>query len=299
MTAAGFVTRFAPSPSGRLHRGHAFSALTAHEAARQAGGRFLLRIEDIDTGRCRPEFDAAIEEDLAWLGLTWEQPVRRQSERGPAYGRALEQLRERGLLYRCFRTRRDILDEIGRAPHSAAEAVCPGPVSSEEERRRLTAAEPFAWRLSLASAAACLGGFSALSFQESGCGPGGERGLIQARPEVAGDVVLARKDLGVSYHLAVVVDDADQGVTDVIRGEDLFSAAHVQRLLQALLGLPTPTYRHHRLLLRPDGKRFAKRDAAETLADLRARGVTPAALRAQLGFQAACPEAGPRSILGS
>jgi glutamyl-Q tRNA(Asp) synthetase len=284
VAGATLVTRFAPSPTGRLHRGHAFSALTAFAATRQAGGRFLLRIEDIDAGRCRPEFETAIKDDLAWLGLDWEEPVVRQSERLPAYGAALNRLQVRGLLYRCFRTRKDTLNDIGRAPHGPADRLTPGPHEPDEEARLLAEGRPFAWRLSLAAAERVLGGLAGLTFKEEGPGPGAERGVIAARPELSGDVVLARKDLGVSYHLAVVVDDAWQGVTHVIRGCDLFVAAHTQRLLQALLDLPTPVYRHHRLLLRPDGKRFAKRDTAETLADLRARGVTAAALRAELGF---------------
>lgn len=279
-----FVTRFAPSPTGRLHRGHAFSALTAFDAARRAGGRFLLRIEDIDRDRCRPEFEAAIRDDLAWLGISWEEPVRRQSERMAAYGEALAELRRRDLTYRCFRTRRDVLDEIARAPHGAAQPVSAGPLPAYEEERLLAEGRPFAWRLSLSAAEQALGGFANLMFHEEGSGPGGERGLVEARPELAGDVILARKGLGVSYHLAVVIDDADQGVTHVVRGCDLFDATRVQRLLQALLDLPTPIYRHHRLLLRPDGKRYAKRDTTETLRDLRARGVRPEALRADLGF---------------
>ena len=267
-----------------MHRGHAFSALTAHQAARRTGGRFLLRIEDIDTARCRPEFEVAILEDLRWLGLSWEEPVMRQSERAAAYARMLQSLRDRGLLYRCFRTRRDILEDIARAPHGPAEPLAPGPLPKGEEARMLAEGLPFAWRLSLVAAREALGSFSSLTFQEEGSGPGGQHGLIAADPGLAGDVVLARKDLGVSYHLAVVVDDAAQGVTHVIRGEDLIAAAHVQRLLQALLDLPTPIYRHHRLLLRSDGKRFAKRDTAETLSDLRAKGVTPEALRAEMGL---------------
>ena len=284
MTPGGFVTRFAPSPTGRLHRGHAFSALTAHAAARAAAGRFLLRIEDIDVTRRRPEFEAGIEEDLAWLGLTWETPVLRQSTRAEAYAAALARLGEMGVLYRCFRTRRELIDDIARAPHGPQTAVSPGPLPPAEETARLAREDLFAWRLALAAAARILGGFGGLGFEEEGEGPAGEHGSIAARPDLAGDIVLARKDVGVSYHLAVVVDDAHQGITHVIRGNDLFEAAHIQRLLQALLGLPTPVYRHHRLILRPDGKRFAKRDTAETLTELRARGATPAALRAQLGF---------------
>jgi glutamyl-Q tRNA(Asp) synthetase len=282
--SAPFVTRFAPSPTGWLHRGHAFSALTAFEAARAASGRFILRVEDIDATRCRPEFEAAIHEDLAWLGLAWETPVRRQSDHMADYAAALQELGERGLLYRCFRTRREIAEEIGRAPHGAMEAFRGAPLPAEDEARRLQAGEAYAWRLSLAAAERALGGFTGLAFQEEGDGPNRETGLIQARPELGGDVVLARKDAEVAYHLAVVVDDALQGITHVIRGQDLFEASHVQRLLQALLGLPTPTYRHHRLLTGPDGRRYAKRDRAETLRELRARGVTPADLRREMGF---------------
>ncbi|MBS0410911.1 MAG: tRNA glutamyl-Q(34) synthetase GluQRS [Proteobacteria bacterium] len=281
MTAAPFATRFAPSPTGYLHRGHAFSALTAYEAARAARGRFLLRIEDIDATRCRPQFEAAILEDLAWLGLAWELPVRRQSEHLADYRDALARLEARGLVYRCFKTRKEILDDIGRAPHGPAEAYVGAPLAPDEETRLLAEGRPYAWRLSLAAAREALGGFEGLSFVEDGQGA---PQVIQARPETAGDVVLARKDVGVAYHLAVVVDDALQGISHIIRGEDLAEATHVQRLLQALLGLPTPVYRHHRLLTGPDGRRYAKRDKAETLRDLRARGVTPAALRAELGF---------------
>ena len=286
MAGSVFTTRFAPSPTGLLHRGHAFSALTAFAAARAAGGRFLLRLEDIDAERCRPQFEAAILEDLAWLGLAWEAPVRRQSGRLDDYRAALDRLRARGLVYRCFRTRRELMDEIGRAPHGPEAAPFTGGALAEaDEAERMARGEAFAWRLSLAAARRELGvAWDALDFLEEGAGPAGENGAILARPELAGDVILARKDLGVGYHLAVVVDDALQGVTHVIRGEDLFEAAHIQRLLQALLGLPTPVYRHHRLLLRPDGKRFAKRDTHETLSALRAAGVPAAGLRQELGF---------------
>lgn len=276
-----FVTRFAPSPTGLLHRGHAFSALTAHRAAREASGRFLLRIEDIDATRCRPEYEAAILEDLAWLGLEWEQPVRRQSERLARYHADIEALRERGLVYRCFKTRREI--DIGRAPHEPAVPYIGSALPADEEAERLERGEAFAWRLSLAAARAALGGFEGLSFLEQGAGPGGETGLIQARPETAGHIVLARKDVGVAYHLAVVHDDAAQGVSHVIRGHDLFEAAHIQCLLQALLDLPTPIYRHHGLLVGPDGKRYAKRDKAQTLRELRAMGMSPADLWIELG----------------
>jgi glutamyl-Q tRNA(Asp) synthetase len=281
---AAFVTRFAPSPTGHLHRGHGFSALTAFAAAREAGGRFLLRIEDIDRTRRRPEYEAAIHQDLAWLGLQWEEPVRRQSEHMADYAAALAGLSERGLTYRCFRTRREVAEAIESAPHGALEVFRGEALPPEEEQQRLAAGEAYAWRLSLDAAERALGGFAGLTFEEHGEGPAGEHGVIQARPEVGGDVVLGRKDVGVAYHLAVVVDDALQGVTDVIRGQDLFEATHVQRLLQALLGLPTPAYRHHRLLTGPDGRRFAKRDGAQTLRDLRERGMTPAELRRELGF---------------
>jgi glutamyl-Q tRNA(Asp) synthetase len=273
-----FVTRFAPSPTGLLHRGHAFSALTAHRAARDAGGRFILRIEDIDRTRCRPEYEAAILDDLAWLGLDWETPVRRQSDHMGDYQAALDDLAARGLLYRCFHTRREIAEAIEAAPHGAMEAWRGSPLPPAEERRRLDAGEPYAWRLSLDAAGQALGGFDELTFLEEG------QGLIQARPELGGDVVLARKDVGVAYHLAVVHDDALQGVTQVIRGEDLFEATHVQRILQALLGLPTPAYRHHRLLTGADGKRLAKRDGAQTLRSLREAGMTAPELRAEMGF---------------
>ena len=291
MTSAAFTTRFAPSPTGYLHKGHAFSALTAFGAARAAGGRFILRIEDIDSTRVRPEYDAALLEDLHWLGLSWEEPVRRQSGRLADYRAALDRLRAAGLAYRCFRTRKEVWGEIARAPHGPGEGpeqqVFRGaPLPADKEARRLQAGEAFAWRLSLDAARAALGeaGWAALAFTEQGEGPDGERGRIRARPELAGDVVLARKDVGVAYHLAVTVDDALQGITHVIRGQDLFQACHIQRLLQALLGLPEPLYRHHPLLLSPAGQRLAKRDRAESLREIRARRVGAAELRAELGF---------------
>lgn len=279
-----FVTRFAPSPTGRLHKGHAFSALTAWRAAKDAGGRFLLRIEDIDPTRCRPEFEAGIYEDLAWLGLDWETPVRRQSDHLADYAAVVEALDRRGLLYRCFRTRKEILDAIGDAPHGPAEAARPGPHPADEEARLLAEGRPFAWRLSLDRAREALGGaaWDGLNFIEEGSGPDGESGRIKARPETAGDVVLARKDAGTAYHLAVTHDDALQKVSHVIRGQDLFEATHIQRLIQALMGWPAPVYRHHRLLAGPDGRRYAKRDRSVTLAELRAGGLTPDRLRAEL-----------------
>ena len=274
----GFSTRFAPSPTGLLHRGHAYSALTAFDAAKAARGRFVLRIEDIDATRARPEFEAAIYEDLAWLGLEWETPVRRQSEHLADYEAALTSLRERGLIYRCFRTRKEVAEDIQNAPHGPGDAFRGAPLHPNEEDRWLEEGRAYAWRLSLDAAAEAVGGFERLRFNDA------DRGRVIAKPQTAGDVVLARKDVGVAYHLAVVVDDALQKIDHVIRGEDLFEATHIQRLLQALLGLRTPVYRHHPLLLGPDGKRFAKRDKGETLRDLRARGVTPDALRRQIGL---------------
>jgi glutamyl-Q tRNA(Asp) synthetase len=265
-----FVTRFAPSPTGYLHLGHAFSALTAFEAARAAGGRFLLRIEDIDQGRARPAFEAAIYEDLAWLGLVWETPVRRQSEHMNAYAGVLQTLIDRGLVYRCFRTRKEVAEAIASAPHGPSGEVFSGEaLPPQEERARLEAGDAYAWRLSLKRARAELGPrYFALSFVD-------ETGPVRAEPERLGDVVLARKDFPTSYHLASVWDDALQGVTHVIRGEDLREAAHLHVLLQALLALPTPDYRHHRLVLGVDGKRLAKRDQAATLRALREAGKSP------------------------
>lgn len=281
-----FVTRFAPSPTGRLHRGHAFAALTAWRAAREGGGRFLLRIEDIDPIRCKPAFEDAIVEDLAWLGLAWDGPVRRQSEHLTDYAAVIGALDGRGLLYRCFRTRKDILDAIGDAPHGPVEAARPGPHPADEEAALLAQGRAFAWRLSLDRAREALGdvAWHALAFIEEGLGPNGERGLIKVRPETAGDVVLARKEAGAAYHVAVTHDDALQGVTHVVRGEDLFEATHVQVLIQTLMGWPTPVYRHHRLLVGPDGRRYAKRDRSVTLAELRAGGLDAGTLRAELGF---------------
>ena len=222
--------------------------------------------------------------DLAWLGLTWEEPVRRQSEHMADYAMALRRLSESGLTYRCFRTRREVAEAIEGAPHGAMEVFRGARLPPDEEARRIAAGEPYAWRLSLTAAEQALGGFAALTFVEEGEGSGGEHSLIQANPALGGDVLLTRKDVGVAYHLAVVVDDALQGVNHIIRGHDLFAATHVQRLLQALLDLPTPVYRHHRLIVGPDGKRYAKRDHAQTLRELRGSGMTPQALRGELGF---------------
>lgn len=278
------VTRFAPSPTGLLHKGHAFSALTAWTAAREAGGRFLLRIEDTDFTRCRPEYTEAVFEDLAWLGLDWETPVRRQSDHRAEYDRALEQLREQGLLYRCFRTRKERLALAGVAPHADdpadPAAFTGGAHDPDEEVRRLEAGEAFAWRLSLERARAQLGDLSRLTWLEEGVDPG----THSARPGALGDTVMGRKDIGAGYVIASVIDDAAQGITHVIRGEDLIPMTSIQRVLQALLQLPTPIYRHHPLLLDETGKRFAKRDGAVTLAQIRAEGTSAADLRARLGF---------------
>lgn len=276
------VTRFAPSPTGLLHLGHAYSALLAHDTARAAGGRFILRIEDIDAGRCREEFVTAIEDDLGWLGLEWQRPVRRQSAHLGDYRAALDRLDAMGLLYRCFLSRRE-LDATLSAPHFQAMQGPEGPVVVDADRMlpdaeraaRLAAAEPYALRLRMAAALKRAG---PLVWEDEG------RGAQAADPSAFGDVVLARKDTPTSYHLAVTVDDALQGVTLVVRGEDLFQATHVHRLLQALLGLPTPRYRHHRLLTDAAGRRYTKRDRSLTLRALRGAGHTPAEVRAMVGL---------------
>ena len=257
-----FVTRFAPSPTGLLHLGHAFSALNAFDAARAASGRFLLRIEDIDQGRTRPEFEAAIFEDLAWLGLSWEEPVWRQSARMHAYQNALQDLAARGLIYRCFKTRKDIAEASANAPHGPSDVFRGAPLPADEEARLLDSNAAFAWRLAMDKAISETG---PLLFED-------ETGRVKAEPEQHGDVILARKETPTSYHLASVLDDAAQGVTHVIRGEDLREAAHLHVLLQALLGLKQPVYAHHRLILGADGKRLAKRDAAMSLRSLREAG---------------------------
>jgi glutamyl-Q tRNA(Asp) synthetase len=278
------VTRFAPSPTGYLHLGHAFAAITAHDAAKRAGGRFLLRTEDIDASRARPEFEQAIYQDLRWLGLEWERPVLRQSKRFDAYRTALDRLDSEGLLYPCFCTRAEIAAEIARAaeaPHGPEGPLYPGTcrnLGSAEAGTRMKSGAPYALRLDVAKAAQRAGG---LTFEERGRGPNGEQGTISVEPRLFGDVVLARKDTPASYHLAVTVDDAFQGVTLVTRGNDLFAATHVQRLLQTLLNMPTPTYAHHRLILDAHGRKFSKRDRAVTLRDMRAQGVTPKQIRAR------------------
>jgi glutamyl-Q tRNA(Asp) synthetase len=269
-----FTTRFAPSPTGLLHLGHAFSALTAHDAARAAGGRFLLRIEDIDQGRARPAFEAAILVDLAWLGVAWDAPPRRQSDHMADYAAALDRLIAEGAVYRCFRTRREVLAAMATAPHGAGEAYVGAPLDPSEEAERLARGEMFAWRLNAARARDRVG---QLAFED-------ETGRVAVDPLRLGDAAVARKDFPASYHLASVWDDARDGVTHVIRGADLRDSAHLHVVLQALLGLPTPAYRHHRLIVDETGKRLAKRDAAATLRSLRDNGKTPADIRALVGL---------------
>lgn len=276
------VTRFAPTPSGYLHVGHAYAALLASEAARAGGGRVLLRIEDIDRGRCRPEFEEGIFDDLRWLGLTWDGSVVRQSERMDAYGEALERLDRLGLLYPCFCTRRQIRAEIahaGQAPHGpAGEAVYPGicrSLSIGEQRRRVAAGEPYALRLDVAGARKLTG---PLTWHDL------RAGTVRAAPESHGDVVLARKEVPTSYHLAVTVDDAWQGITLVTRGEDLFHATDIHCLLQALLEVPAPRYYHHNLIADSTGLRLAKRNRAVTLRTLRQSGRQPSDVWRMIGL---------------
>ena len=286
------VTRFAPSPTGFLHLGHAYAALTAFETAERQGGRFLLRIEDIDQGRCRPEFETAIYDDLAWLGLQWEKPPRRQSEHFATYAAALGKLRNRGLLYPCFCTRKEIADEIARAgvAPQASDLGPDGPLypgtcrglCEQSRTKRIADGAPYALRLNVAEAVKQAPG--RLAFEEHGRGPNGENGIQLVRPELIGDIVLARKELPASYHLAVVVDDAAQGVTLVTRGEDLFPATHIQRLLQVLLDLPEPAYAHHRLIKDASGRKFSKRDLSVTLSSMRQAGATPDSIRRMAGL---------------
>lgn len=270
------VTRFAPSPTGLLHLGHAYAALMAAHA----GERFLLRIEDIDATRCRAEFEGAIHEDLAWLGLRWETPVLRQSTRFSAYRAALDTLAAQGLVYPCFCTRVEIASEIARAaeaPHGPGGAHYPGTcrtLSQAERAARIAAGDPYALRLDVAKAAAGAGDLSFLEHGEE----------VPADPRNLGDIVLARKEIPASYHLAVVVDDAHQGVTLVTRGEDLLAATPVQRLLQTLLALPAPAYAHHGLILDKAGRKFSKRDNAVTLRHLREHDATPQQVRDWIGL---------------
>ena len=256
------LTRFAPSPTGYLHLGHAFSALTAFDMARAKGGDFILRIEDIDHTRCRLVYEVAIYEDLAWLGLSWLKPVLRQNEHLPDYAEALDRLRDMGVLYADHKTRKGEAEASLSAPQG-------------ESVTENTSANP-AWRLSLAAARDVLAArYEALSFMEKG-------EVRQADPAINGDVILGRKDIGVAYHLCVVIDDARQGISHVVRGHDLYDATHTQVLLQALLGLPTPAYHHHALLLDEEGRRLAKRKGSKSLRDYREEGQSPADIKAML-----------------
>ncbi|WP_243406252.1 tRNA glutamyl-Q(34) synthetase GluQRS [Sphingosinicella sp. YJ22] len=278
-TAHETATRFAPSPTGPLHLGHAYSAILAHDFARARGGIFMLRIEDIDPGRSRPEHVDAILEDLAWLGLDWDGELLFQSERLALYQVALDRLRGQGLVYPCFCTRSEIAAEIAAsasAPHPGSGSgtgdpdgpVYPGTCRalSHSERYRLIEEKPHAWRLDMTAA------LERVNESLSWCDHGR---AVAAEPERFGDVVLARKDAPASYHLAVTIDDSAQGITDIVRGQDLFAATHVHRLLQALLGLPVPHYHHHDLIRGNDGQRLAKRNRAPTIASLRAAGADP------------------------
>lgn len=282
------VTRFAPSPTGFLHLGHAFAALTAERAAEQGQGGFLLRIEDIDQARSRPEYEQAIKDDLRWLGLQFEEPVRRQSEHFADYAAALKTLDEKGLLYPCFCTRKEIAEEIAgaaAAPHGPDGPLYPGTcrrLPRETKNARIAEGHTYALRLDVGKAVTTVA--QPLAFAEQGAGPSGETGEQPVRPALFGDVVLARKELPASYHLAVVVDDALQGVTLVTRGHDLFHATHIHRLLQACLGYATPVYAHHRLILDESGKKFSKRDRSVTLDQLRRDGKSADSIRASLGF---------------
>lgn len=274
------ITRFAPSPTGWLHLGHAYAALFAEAEAK--GGRFLLRLEDIDTTRSRSEYESGIYDDLRWLGLTWEEPVRRQSEHFHEYSEALKKLESLGLLYPCFCTRKDIQAEIaraGQAPHGPEGPIYPGTckrLSADEIAQRKAEGRDYAQRLDLEKALTFAG--RNLVWEDV------NQGRFQADPSPLGDVVLARKDTPTSYHLAVVVDDAAQGITLVTRGEDLLSATPLHRVLQELLGLAVPLWKHHRLVEDEHGKRLAKRDNARALRTLREEGWTPEMVRQTLGF---------------
>ena len=285
------VFRFAPSPNGYLHLGHAFSALLNFDLARASGGRLLLRIEDIDPTRCRAEYEEAIYQDLAWLGISWEAPVRRQSEHLGAYCKALDKLAAQGLIYPGFESRADIAKLVRqreaegpwpRDPDGAPLYPGEAKLLSEDARAGLVeSGVPYALRLDMSAAIARAG---ELSWAECGEGPNGETGRLVAAPQVWGDVVLARKETPTSYHLSVVVDDALQGVTDVVRGADLFHATSVHRLLQRLLGLPEPVYRHHRLICDEAGHKLAKSTRSTALRELRAQGATAADIRTLIGL---------------
>jgi glutamyl-Q tRNA(Asp) synthetase len=285
------VFRFAPSPNGLLHLGHAYSALLNFDRARETGGRLLLRIEDIDATRCRPEYETAIHEDLAWLGIAWETPVRRQSEHLADYAAALEKLSALGLVYPAFESRAGIARLV-----AAREAEGPWPrdpdgaplypggakaLSAGERARLVDSGAPYALRLDMASACLRVGN---LTWNELGEGSDGERGIVAARPEAWGDVILARKQTPTSYHLSVVVDDALQGVSDVIRGQDLFHATSLHRLLQTLLGLPEPAYRHHPLIRDAAGRKLSKSTRSTALRELRSTGISPAGICQLVGL---------------
>jgi glutamyl-Q tRNA(Asp) synthetase len=288
------VFRFAPSPNGRLHLGHAYSALLNADLARRFGGRFLLRIEDIDVTRCRPDYEKAIHDDLAWLGLVWETPVRRQSEHFSEYRAAAERLKGRGLLYPCFCTRGEIAAEVALQEAESGEAwprdpdgapLYPGTcrrLSRSEIERRIGAGAAHAWRLDMDAA---LRG-APVPHRITCFTPSGEETRISAQPARWGDAVIVRKEIPTSYHLSVVLDDALQGVTHVVRGVDLEGATDLHVLLQALLTLSSPAYHHHRLIRDDDGGKLSKSLKSEPLAALRARGVTPAEVRTALGFAA-------------
>jgi glutamyl-Q tRNA(Asp) synthetase len=285
------VFRFAPSPNGYLHLGHAYSALLNFDSARETGSRFLLRIEDIDPVRCKPEFEAAIYQDLGWLGIDWEAPVRRQSQQLADYRDALDKLEAEGLVYPSFESRAEIAKLVAEREANAPWPRDPDGVplypgiakllSSDERARLLGSDVPYALRLDMAAACARAG---ELDWVEHGEGPDGETGLVAARPQAWGDVILARKETPTSYHLSVVIDDALQGVTEVVRGRDLFRSTSVHRLLQRLLGLPQPAYRHHRLILDGAGQKLAKSTQATGLRELRAGGATPADIRRLVGL---------------
>ncbi len=286
------VFRFAPSPNGRLHLGHAYSALLNAELAARLGGRFLLRIEDIDPGRCRPEFETGIYEDLAWLGLKWEEPVRRQSEHLAEYRATLDRLKRQGLLYPCFCSRRQIAEVASRHEADAGpwprdpdgSPLYPGTCRSlpiAARQARIAAGEAHAWRLDMAAACRLAG----MSLPYIRFSPAGAEEQMAAFPERWGDPVLARKDTPTSYHLSVVHDDALQGVTHVVRGQDLEAATDLHVLLQRLLGVPTPRYHHHALIRDESGGKLSKSLFSESLADLRRRGATADEIRRMLGFQ--------------
>ncbi|WP_288901757.1 tRNA glutamyl-Q(34) synthetase GluQRS [uncultured Sneathiella sp.] len=277
------ISRFAPSPTGFLHLGHVYSASLAWQAARESGGKFLLRLEDIDKTRCRPEFEEAIYEDLRWLGLDWDPPLRRQSDHFDDYAALLEKLNDRDLIYPCFCTRKEISAEINRsnsAPHGPEGPVYPGicrDMTESERQARFAQGDAYALRLNMVNAIAAVE-LSKLQFQEVG------KGYIQCDPAPFGDVVLARKETPTSYHLAVTFDDAIQGVNHVIRGQDLFASTHIHRLLQALLDLPTPTYFHHGLISDAKGRRLSKRDKDATIKSLRDYGYQPEEVRKMVDY---------------